>query len=188
MPGLNTVILPSGTYPLTLPEPAGGGIAGGDLDVTDTLRIRGSGSTSRISAADNFRVLDIAAVFVRLDSLSIRHGSDGQEGAIQPPRGGAAARVLVERPTGDRTRRLRHRRVRSRRLTGISRPARSRPGNAVLRLIPSAWYTRTIGCPVTVWTPYQLGSRRLARPTDEPSPILFVTPCAGPALGPADWP
>ena len=84
LPGGNIIILPQAPYVLTLPEPAGGGIAGGDLDVTDTLRIRASGFTHPvIRAGGEFRVLDLHAGFIQLDSLILEDGDADEGGGMR---------------------------------------------------------------------------------------------------------
>lgn len=81
MPGGNNILVPPGTYVLTIPEPGNGDIKGGDLDVTDTLRIRPAGASMPvIEAGGEFRVFELNAGFVRLDSLVIRNGdAQGQQ-------------------------------------------------------------------------------------------------------------
>ncbi len=75
-PGGHNILVPPGTCTLTIPEPPNGDITGGDLDVTDTLRIRPAGGVMPvIEAGGEFRVFEIDAGFVRLDSLVIRNGN-----------------------------------------------------------------------------------------------------------------
>jgi len=74
-PGGNNIRVPPGTYTLTIAEPGNGGITGGDLDVTDTLRLGPTGASKPVIAAGGeFRVFELDAGFVRLDSLVIRNG------------------------------------------------------------------------------------------------------------------
>ena len=60
LPGGNVIRVPAGTYTLTIPEPASGGISGGDLDVTDTLAIEpASNARPEIASGGAFRVFDL---------------------------------------------------------------------------------------------------------------------------------
>jgi len=83
-PGPDLIRLTNGaTYVLSIAEPGGGGISGGDLDVTDTLHIRpagGSGGRPTIEADGLFRVLEFHSGFTALDSLVIQGGNTSTEG------------------------------------------------------------------------------------------------------------
>lgn len=84
LPGGNIIRLTGATtYTLSLPEPSNGGIAGGDLDITDTLQIRPVGAGKPDIRVDGeFRVFEVHSGFTRLDSLVIRDGSDMEGGGI----------------------------------------------------------------------------------------------------------
>jgi len=84
LPGSDIILVPAGTYQLSLAEPSDGGITGGDLDVTDTLWIRGLGvQPSVVDAGGLYRVFDLYGGFVRLDDIEIRDGDADEGGGIR---------------------------------------------------------------------------------------------------------
>lgn len=79
MPRGNTIRLRDSTYTLTIPEVSDGGIEGGDLDVTDALKIIGRG-TSETIIDGNSNVVQRTSVFhihvglVLITDLTIQNG------------------------------------------------------------------------------------------------------------------
>ena len=72
LPSFDSVILPAGTFDLTLPGAGEDACASGDLDVTDPMNLFGSGSdVSIVRAANADRILD-----VRLDASGLASVSD----------------------------------------------------------------------------------------------------------------
>jgi hypothetical protein len=85
LPGLDTIILPSGTFNLTILGNNENGSASGDLDITDDLVIQGatSGGPTIIDANQIDRVFHIhPGVTVTLRDIQIRGGSEARGGGI----------------------------------------------------------------------------------------------------------
>jgi predicted outer membrane repeat protein len=74
--GLNTIVLPAGTFTLTLSGAGEDAAATGDLDITDQLTILGALEGGTIIDADGLdRVLDIHGdIQVELQHVTLRHG------------------------------------------------------------------------------------------------------------------
>jgi CSLREA domain-containing protein len=75
--GPHTIVLPAGTYTLTIPGKGEDAAATGDLDITASMTISGSGAATTIIDANNIdRVLDIMArsVTVTLSGVTITRG------------------------------------------------------------------------------------------------------------------
>jgi CSLREA domain-containing protein/RHS repeat-associated protein len=83
-PGANTIVLPAGTYNLTIAGSDNTG-AVGDLDITDSVTIQGSGTSSTlISGGSGWsdRVLDLFSSTVSISNLTIQNGNkSGNTGA-----------------------------------------------------------------------------------------------------------
>ena len=83
--GAQAVMLPAGVYKITLAEPANGGIAGGDLDITGPARITGAGA-ARTTIDGNLRkhrvvvVAGTAGSRVELSGVTIRGGRTEEYG------------------------------------------------------------------------------------------------------------
>src|SRR3989442_10007543 len=78
--GLDTIMVPGGTYLLTIAGQGEDGAATGDLDIKDDLTITGAGADSTILDGNGIdRVFDIfsAASRVVISSLTIRNGNPG---------------------------------------------------------------------------------------------------------------
>ena len=80
--GADTIILPAGTYALTLTGASEDASATGDLDVTSDLDLLGAGATTTIiDGASADRVLDVRfGAHVTLTGVTIQHGVTGSEG------------------------------------------------------------------------------------------------------------
>jgi CSLREA domain-containing protein len=82
--GLDEVVVPAGTFVLSLAGTGEDAAATGDLDVTDSLILRGGGATSTIidgNAAD--RVLQVlSGVELTVSRLTVRNGVSGAGGGI----------------------------------------------------------------------------------------------------------
>ncbi len=82
LPGADTIILPAGTYILTIPGPFEDHAATGDLDITQDLTILGAGAASTIidgnGAVTGDRVFQVASaptpITVRISGVTIRGG------------------------------------------------------------------------------------------------------------------
>lgn len=81
--GADTVVLPAGTYTLTIPGAGENASATGDLDVSDALTISGVGSASTtINGGGLDRVLDAALTTlpVAISDVTLTGGSAGASG------------------------------------------------------------------------------------------------------------
>lgn len=80
-PGLNVVILPSGTYTLTIPDDGTGEeeAAAGDLDITEDLDLQGAGATTTIiDGGELDRVIHaMGAASVNIEGVTIQNGIGG---------------------------------------------------------------------------------------------------------------
>jgi CSLREA domain-containing protein len=82
--GPHTITLPAGIYTLTIPGRAEDAAATGDLDITASLTIKGSGAATAIIDGGRLdRVFHVVAGSVTLSGVTIRGGDAGTE-----PRGG----------------------------------------------------------------------------------------------------
>jgi hypothetical protein len=93
--GADTIILPAGTYILTIPGTGEDRAATGDLDISDDLTIEGAGAANTvIDGARLDRVFDIGGgtttpIDVRISGVTVRNGQtsddffDGEGGAIR---------------------------------------------------------------------------------------------------------
>lgn len=79
--GQDDVLVPAGTYPLTLADP-GDDVSGGDLDVTAPLRLLGAGArTTVLQAGGTDRVLEIGVdIDVEVSGFTITGGGGVEEG------------------------------------------------------------------------------------------------------------
>ena len=79
--GSNTIIVPSGTFTLTIAGAGEDASATGDLDITGNLTIKGKSSASTIIDGNNLdRVFQILSGKVSISNVTIQHGravSDG---------------------------------------------------------------------------------------------------------------
>ena len=78
--GLDTIMVPGGTYLLTIAGQGEDGAATGDLDIKDDLTITGAGADSTILDGNGIdRIFDIfnSASRVAISSLTIRNGNPG---------------------------------------------------------------------------------------------------------------
>ena len=79
--GSNTIIVPSGTFTLTIAGAGEDASATGDLDINDNLTIKGKSSASTIIDGNNLdRVFQILGGKVSISNVTIQHGrafSDG---------------------------------------------------------------------------------------------------------------
>jgi CSLREA domain-containing protein len=77
--GADTIMLPAGTFVLTLPGTGENLAATGDLDITDQLTLQGVSKASTIIYANGIdRVLDIYAT-VQIANLTVANGDSGSE-------------------------------------------------------------------------------------------------------------
>ncbi len=100
--GADTIILPAGTYVLSLPGTGENSAATGDLDITDPLTIIGAGKTSTIISGNGLdRVFDIYDP-VEMSDVTISGGDSGTElgGGI---RVGSALTLTTSRVTDNTT-------------------------------------------------------------------------------------
>jgi hypothetical protein len=82
-PGADTIMLPSGTFGLTIPGRFENAGAKGDLDINGDLTIRGQGHTATIIDGNGLdRVLDIHGGTVSISRLTIQDGSNTQGGGL----------------------------------------------------------------------------------------------------------
>jgi hypothetical protein len=73
--GSNTIILPGGTFTLTIAGAGEDAGASGDLDITRNLTIKGKGSGSTIIDGNNLdRVFQVLSGKVSISNLTIQHG------------------------------------------------------------------------------------------------------------------
>ncbi len=88
--GADTIVVPAGTYPLTI-CPAGAADndpATCDLDITSDITINGAGAgVTTLDGQNSTRVLNIASggFHVTVTNLSIEHGASADGGAIRDP-------------------------------------------------------------------------------------------------------
>ncbi len=78
-PGMDTIVIPAGTYYLTIPSTAENYALDGDLDLTDSVSIVGAGATETIIDGNrdvtNGRVLEIfSGISVHMSHLTVRNG------------------------------------------------------------------------------------------------------------------
>ncbi len=104
--GADTIVLPAGTFLLTIPHPANTTDTPevGDLDITSDVTIEGTGSaTTIIDAQRQFRVLDIApgGFIVSIRDLAITGGNAELDDPYLPRTGGgirsSGAALTIER-------------------------------------------------------------------------------------------
>ncbi|MCC6208505.1 MAG: DUF11 domain-containing protein [Gammaproteobacteria bacterium] len=84
-PGTDSVIIPAGTYTLSIAGTGENATASGDLDITDTLILGGAGAASSIIDGGGIdRVVDIASgVATQITGVTIRNGATtGSGGGI----------------------------------------------------------------------------------------------------------
>ena len=75
----NTIILPAGTFTLTIPGAGEDASATGDLDITRSVIIKGKSTTSTIVDGNNLdRVFQILGGKVSIQNLTIEHGRAAQ--------------------------------------------------------------------------------------------------------------
>ena len=91
--GSNTIILPSGTFTLTIAGAGEDASATGDLDITRNLTIKGKNSASTIIDGNNLdRVFQILGGKVSISNVTIQHGrASGTGGGILNSRRQAVA-------------------------------------------------------------------------------------------------
>ena len=83
LPGADTIILPAGTYQLSLNGDKEDAAASGDLDITDDLIISGAGAKATFidgMAAD--RVFEVLGSTVTISGITIQNGSEDDGGGI----------------------------------------------------------------------------------------------------------
>ena len=80
--GLNTIVLPDGVYSLALPGQNEEAAAAGDLDVTDSLNLIGSGRRTAVIDANRLdRVVDVAAgVSLTVLGVTLQRGNSNTSG------------------------------------------------------------------------------------------------------------
>lgn len=84
-PGADAIVLPAGTYTLSIAGAGENAAASGDLDITDNLTVNGAGAASTfIDGGGIDRVLDIAdGVAVHISGVTVRNGLvNGSGGGI----------------------------------------------------------------------------------------------------------
>ena len=97
--GTDTIVIPAGTYTLTIPGAGEDAAATGDLDITDTVNITGAGATTVIVDGNGIdRVFDVFANgTTNISGMTIRHGDSGSDalggGGILS--GGVASNITV---------------------------------------------------------------------------------------------
>jgi CSLREA domain-containing protein len=85
-PDADTIILPAGSYPLTIGGDNEDSSATGDLDITDSVTLTGAGATSTIIDADALdRVFDLAGsgppdITVAISGVTLQNGSIADSG------------------------------------------------------------------------------------------------------------
>ncbi len=83
-PGADTIMLPSGTFRLTIPGRSEDAGAKGDLDIKGDLTIQGQGHIASIIDGNGLdRVLDIHGGTISMSRLTIRDGSNTQGGGLR---------------------------------------------------------------------------------------------------------
>ena len=76
--GADTIMVPAGTYLLTIAGQGEDVAATGDLDITDDVTITGAGADSTILDGNGIdRIFDISASLVAISDLTIRNGNPG---------------------------------------------------------------------------------------------------------------
>jgi CSLREA domain-containing protein len=122
LPGPDTIILPSGTYTLTIPGQGEDAAAAGDLDITDDLTITGAGAATTIiqgcvvtapavscAAVDRIFHVDPSAklISVTISAVTIQNGTTILISFVNPDGGailvGGAAILGVPQPSGSLT-------------------------------------------------------------------------------------
>ena len=79
--GVNKIVLPAGTFKLTIAGAGEDASATGDLDITRDLTIQGAGSTSTIIDGNNLdRVFQVLAGKVSISNVTIQHGLAAGDG------------------------------------------------------------------------------------------------------------
>ena len=79
--GSNTIILPDGTFTLTIAGAGEDASATGDLDITGNLTIKGKGSASTIIDGNNLdRVFQVLGGKVSISKVTIQHGRAAGDG------------------------------------------------------------------------------------------------------------
>ena len=78
-PGADVITVPAGTYRITRPEPANGGIAGGDFNITAPVEITGAGAARTMVDGNHqpvviFNILSGATGRVTLAELTVQNG------------------------------------------------------------------------------------------------------------------
>lgn len=96
-PGMDTIVIPAGTYYLTIPSTAENYALDGDLDVTDSVIIVGAGAAETIIDGNrdvtNGRVFDIfSGVYVHMSHLTVRNGIHEATAGISGTSGGVLNR------------------------------------------------------------------------------------------------
>ena len=87
-PNSDTIIVPSGTFLLTIPGSGGFSDAAGGLDINGNLTIKGRGATKTIiDGNDMDRVIQILSGKVSISGVTIQHGLAEQGGGILNARG-----------------------------------------------------------------------------------------------------
>jgi hypothetical protein len=74
-PASNTIVLPAGTFTLTIPRASGDGAANGDLNIAANVTIQGSKTAQTVIDGNSLdRVFDISSGRVAISNLVIEHG------------------------------------------------------------------------------------------------------------------
>ena len=82
-PDADTIIIPGGTYQLTIPGADEDNSATGDLDLKGNVTITGKGSSSTIVDGNDLdRVFQILSGKVQISGLTIQHGLAGEGGGL----------------------------------------------------------------------------------------------------------
>ena len=82
-PNADTIVVPAGTYQLTLTGANEDNDATGDLDINSNVTIKGKGSSSTIVDANNIdRAFQILSGKVQISGLTIEHGRADKGGGI----------------------------------------------------------------------------------------------------------
>lgn len=92
-PGMDTIVIPAGTYYLTIPSTAENYALNGDLDLTDNVIIIGAGAAETIIDGNrdvtNGRVFEIfSGVYVHMSHLTARNGIHEATAGISGTSGG----------------------------------------------------------------------------------------------------
>ena len=105
-PGPDTIVLPAGTYVLTIADTNENASADGDLDITDDVTLSGAGAATTIIDGNNaFRVLHVlpSASSVALQNLTIRNGNAAGFGGGIHHEGNGALALTGATVTGNRS-------------------------------------------------------------------------------------